>query len=346
VTSDRPVFVVGCPRSGTTMLSLMLHAHPNLAMPPETRFLITTWRIRHEFGNLETDEQRRALAETVTKVGSQVLDMGLTKPELRQKILDGPPTLGSAFGIIFREFAQLHGRPRWGDKRPAYYQEVDVLLRLFPDAQIVHIIRDGRANVASLKRMPWWKFDSVYAMATWSFAEHCMRRDERRLPADTFYAVRYESLVADPEGELRKLCAFLDEDFHEAMLEPHRVTGVVPKRKHWHGNLKSTVNASAVESWRTGLEPWELGLMEFALRRALRRNGYEISGHGRLPGPRLLRRYLRVSRDLRDKVRKRWAEEAQEAATATYPVAAQLTSRQRALASSPHQAAGNQAAGS
>jgi Sulfotransferase family len=333
VSSDRPVFVMGCPRSGTTMLSLMLHAHPNIAMPPETRFLLATWRQRHEFGDLQTQEQRNALAESVTKVGSQVRDMGLTREDLKQKILDGPPTIGSAFGIVFREFARLHGRARWGDKRPAYYQEVDVLLRLFPDAQFVHVIRDGRANVASLKRMPWWTYSSFFAMVTWSFAESCMRRDQRRLPADTFYVIRYESLVANPEAELRKLCAFLDEDFDEAMLEPHRVTGVVPERKHWHENLKTGVNESAVESWRGGLEPWELGLMETALRRKLRRYGYEISGAGKRPTVKMLRRYGHLAREHRGKARARWAEEARDAATATYPVAAQLTSRQRQLAS-------------
>jgi hypothetical protein len=345
VTSDRPVFVVGCPRSGTTMLSLMLHAHPNLAMPPESRFVIKTWRARHRFGNLETDEQRRALAEAVTQKGSKVLDLGQDPVELQQKILDGPPTLGSAFGIVFREFAQMHGRSRWGDKRPAYYQEVDVLLRLFPDAQIVHIIRDGRANVASLKRMPWWKFNSITSMASWSLAEYCMRRNLKRLPADTFYAVRYESLVTDPEGELRKICAFLDEDFHEAMLEPHRVEGVVPERKHWHGNLKSSVNASAVDSWRKGLEPWELGLMEVALWHKLRRNGYQISRAGKLPSPRLLRRYIKTTREMRAKVHKRWAEEAEEAANATYPVAAQLTSRQLALAAKANVPTGHEVSG-
>jgi len=52
VSSDRPIFVVGCPRSGTTMLSLMIHAHPRLAMPPESRFLLKVWRAREKFGDL------------------------------------------------------------------------------------------------------------------------------------------------------------------------------------------------------------------------------------------------------------------------------------------------------
>lgn len=332
MTSDRPIFVVGCPRSGTTMLGLMIHAHPRLAMPPESRFVISTWRKRHRFGDLQTDQQRRALAAMVTRKGSKVKDLGLRPAEVQEQILAAPPTLGSAFGVVFREFARNHGKARWGDKRPAYYQEVDVLLRLFPDAQIVHVIRDGRANVASLKRMPWWPHDSVGSMAAWSLSEYCMRRNQKRLPADTFHVVRYESLVSDPRTVVGELCDFLHEDFDEAMLEPHRVTDVVPERKHWHGNLRSSVNQSAVDSWRSGLEPWELGLMETAHRAKLLRNGYELSGAGKRPTPGMLLRYATTSRKLRADTHKRWAAEARETSTSSHPVAAALTSRQKDLA--------------
>jgi len=314
------------------MLSLMIHAHPRLAMPPESRFLIKAWRKRAIFGDLQTPKQRMALAKACVRSGSKVRDLGLDPQETLDKILAGPPTIGSAFGIVLREYAVKNGKARWGDKRPAYYQEVDVLLRLFPDAQIVHIVRDGRANVASLKRMPWWPYDSVGSMAAWSQAEFCARRDQGRLPADTFHLVRYESLVTDPRTVLGGLCDFLGEDFDEAMLEPHRVSEVVPDRKTWHVNLKSGVNTSAVESWRKGLDPWELGLMETVLRRKLRRYGYRISGDGKRPSPRLVARYAKDAFERRSAMRKRWAEETREAAKATHPVAAQLTSRQLAAA--------------
>lgn len=332
MTSDRPIFVVGCPRSGTTMLSLMIHAHPRLAMPPETRFLIKTWRKREKFGDLSTPEQRLALAKSCVRTGSKIRDLGLDPDETVEKILAGPPTIGSAFGIIFKEFADRHGKARWGDKRPAYYQEVDVLLRLFPDAQIVHIVRDGRSNVASLKRMPWWPFDSIGSMAAWSMAEYCAQRNLKRLPKDTFHLVRYESLVADPRTVLGELCDFLGEDFHEAMLDPSEVSDVVPERKHWHENLKSGVSTAQVESWRKGLEAWELGLMETVLRRKLKRYDYPISGAGARPSPSLVVKYYRDAGKRRAEMRKRWAEEAREAATAKHPVAAQLTTRQQELA--------------
>lgn len=314
------------------MLSLMIHAHPRLAMPPESRFLLKAWRKRTVYGDLQTPKQRMALAKSCVRTGSKIRDLGLDPQETLDTILAGPPTIGSAFGIVFKEFADRHGKARWGDKRPAYYQEVDVLLRLFPDAQIVHIVRDGRANVASLKKMPWWPFDSIGSMAAWSQAEYCARRNQRRLPADTFHVVRYESLVADPRPVLQELCDFLEEDFHEAMLEPSEVADVVPDRKTWHKSLKSGVNTSAVESWRKGLEAWELGLMETVLRRKLTRNGYQISGDGKRPSPKLVAKYAKDAFERRSAMRKRWAEERKEAAAATYPVAAQLTSRQLELA--------------
>ena len=314
------------------MLSLMIHAHPRLAMPPESRFLLKTWRKREKFGDLSTPQQRLAMARSCVKTGSKIRDLGLDPDETVEAILAAPPTYGSAFGTIFKMFADKHGAARWGDKRPAYYQEVDLLLRLFPDAQIVHIVRDGRANVASLKKMPWWPFDSIGSMAAWSQAEYCSRRNAKRLPGDVFHVMRYESLVADPETELRELCDFLGEDFHPAMLEPSEVREVVPEKKTWHEGLKRSVNTDRVESWRKDLDPWEIGLMETVLRRKLKRWDYPISGAGTRPSPKLIAKYVRDASERRGAMRKRWAEEAKEAEAGTYPIAAELTSRQIALA--------------
>jgi hypothetical protein len=330
VSSDRPVFVVGCPRSGTTLLSLMIHAHPRLAMPPETRFLIRLWRKREKFGDLTTPKQRRRLARACTK-GARLGHLGLDRRTTRRAIRAAPPTLGSAFGTVFAEFARTQGKARWGDKRPLYYQEVDVLLRLFPDAQIVHCIRDPRATVASLKRMPWWPYDSIGAMAAWSHAEWCARRSRRRLPANTFHLVRYESLVADPQRVLRELCAFLEEDFDEAMLAPARIRHLIPESKSWHDNLGSDVSSDRVEAWRSQLEPWETGLIELVLRRKLARWGYQRSGAGRTPGPVRIGRYVVAALKRHLSTRLRWAREARDTARSTQPIAAGLTTRQREL---------------
>ena len=331
MSGDRPVFVVGCPRSGTTLLSLMLHAHPRIAIPPESRFLISTWRARERFGDLSTPQQCRALARAVTRKGSRLRDLGLDPQAVRRRILAAPPTLGSAFGTVFAMYAEQHDKVRWGDKRPLYYQEVDVLLRLFPDAQVVHIVRDPRAVVASLDTMPWWPFDTVGSAASWSQAEHCAQRDSRRLPADVFTTVRYESLVARPEQELRRLCAFLGEEFDPAMLAPSEVRHVVPEGKAWHGNLAASVGTSRVEAWREGLAPGDLGLVETVLHRGMRRWDHAPSGAGIRPGPVLRARYAADLAARQGAMRRRWLQEAFEVRRSHRQVAARLTSGQRAL---------------
>ena len=207
--ADRPIFVLGCPRSGTTLLQLMLHAHPRIAIPPETRFVLTTYEARNTFGDLREESSRRALADSIVGQRQTLFyDLGLDADEVLEEIVAGPPTLGSAFGIVFRAYARRFDKPRWGDKRPAYYQYIPALLRMFPDAQIVHLIRDGRDCVASLQTMPWFNQDVYAAVCTWTEAIDSGRRAARRLPADAYFELRYEDLVADPAARLAELCQF------------------------------------------------------------------------------------------------------------------------------------------
>ncbi|HEX6937649.1 MAG TPA: sulfotransferase, partial [Actinomycetes bacterium] len=90
---DRPVFVVGCPRSGTTLLTLMLHAHSRIAIPPETRFLMLA-------------------SFVVDRRGTKFRDLGLDPQQVRRAVVAAPPTVGSALGSVFRCYAAAHGKPR------------------------------------------------------------------------------------------------------------------------------------------------------------------------------------------------------------------------------------------
>jgi Sulfotransferase family len=294
--ADRPIFVLGCPRSGTTLLQLMLHAHPRIAIPPETRFLLTCYASRNSFGDLRAEPARRALAESIVgKRQTLFYDLGLDAAEITEEIVSGPPTLGSALGTVFAAYAQRFGKPRWGDKRPGYYDYIPALLRLFPQAQIVHLIRDGRDCVASLMEMPWFKQDIYAAIATWVEAIDRGRWAARRLPGDTYVELRYEHLAANPAAGLTALCGFLGEDFDAAMTEPYKLADVaVPKRAAWHAGTHQQVSPARSGSWQNRLEPWQIALCEAVMGRRLRALGYELSGDGRVP-PAHLARYARVA---------------------------------------------------
>jgi hypothetical protein len=283
--SHRPIFVVGCPRSGTTLLQQMLHCHPRIALPSETRFVHPAYQARRSFGDLEEEGNRRALGTWITRrEGTKFGALGLDPDLIAQEIAAGPPTLGSALAIVFRAYAREHGRPRWGDKRPSYFRRVPVLRRMFPDAQFVHLVRDGRDAVASLRGMPWYGGDVYQAALTWREACDTGRRLADRLGPRTFYEFRYEDLVADPERELRALCGFLGEEYHPAMTEARRhARRTVPPERAWHQRTHEAVNPDRVGAWTGRLEPWEISLVEHVLADRLLDRGYRPSGAPRPP---------------------------------------------------------------
>ena len=292
MTTDRPIIVVGCPRSGTTMLQLMLHAHPRIAIPPETRFMLAAYWERRSFGDLSVTANRRALANWIIhRRETRFCDLGLDADDIVERITAGPGTLGSALGTVFQQYAARFGKPRWGDKRPAYLNNIDILLQLFPNAQFINIVRDGRDCVASLKEMSWHREDIYATVAAWSRAVDDARRAARRLGTAQWHEVRYEDLVADPHTVLAALCAYLGEEYHPAMAQPSAVANVaVPSFKTWHARTHTPVTTQRVQSWQTRLTSEEISLCEAALGSRLVACGYELSGTAR-PAPAELLRY-------------------------------------------------------
>ena len=221
-----------------------------------------------------------------------------------------PPTLGGGAGTVWRDFAHSRGKVRWGEKRPAYWQDMDVILRLFPDAQIIHLVRDGRACVASLKQVHWYGDSVIKAAISWSLAERELTRLGHKLPADSYHRLRYEDLLADPRRELGLLCSFLGEDFDDGMLEFHRAAGdIVPERKTWHNRIRGDIDPGRIEAWRESLSPDEIGLLEAIIGRDLDARGYRRSGIGPRPPRTDLLTYhrWRVERIL-DMKRRRWRD--------------------------------------
>jgi len=324
--ADRPIFVLGCPRSGTTLLQLMLHAHPRIAIPPETRFVLTSYEGRNKFGDLRAEASRRALGRSiVTERQTLFYDLGLDAEEVLEEIVAGPPTLGSAIGIVFRAYSRRFDKPRWGDKRPGYYQYIPALLRMFPDAQIVHLIRDGRDCVASLQTMPWFNQDFYAAVCTWVEAIDSGRRAARQLPAGTYFELRYEQLVAEPAARLAELCGFLGEDYDPAMAEPRKIAGrTIPERKSWHADTQRAVTAAPAGTWQDRLAPWEIALCEAAMGGRLRALGYEVTGSGGRPSAAHLARYARSAALHRGAARKRGLRDRLERRREPGPVESQL----------------------
>lgn len=332
---DRPIIIVGCARSGTTLLQAMVHSHARLTMPPENRFVMPVYRRRAEFGDLGDPANVDAVADAVTTRRGKFNDLGLDADVVRRRMHEVPPTIGSLLGVVLESYALRCGKQRWGDKRPNYIRSLDDVLALFPDAQIVHMIRDGRDCVASLKRMPWWTFGYPASVYKWARAIDVGIEARDRLRADQYHEVRYEDLVSAPAEELDALCSFLGEPFDEAMLAHHRAADEkVPDYKDWHARVHEPVSRSAVQRWRDELDEQELKLFEHVAGSQLEALGYEraLGVLQRRPD-----RHTRLAyRTYVTERRRREAADAERASEVAdsydQPVAAMLTSGQRRLA--------------
>ncbi|WP_018656572.1 sulfotransferase family protein [Actinomadura flavalba] len=290
--THRPIIVLGCPRSGTTLLQQMLHCHARIALPSETRLVQPAYRHRLGFGDLAVPGNRQAFASWLVERKRAKFEAlaPLETGDAVAAIAAAPPTVGSALAAVFRAYARAHGKARWGDKRPGYFRQVPTLLRLFPDAQFVHLIRDGRDAVASLRSMPWYEGDLYTAALTWREAIDTGERMARRLGPGTYHQMRYEELTAEPERALRALCAFLGEEYDPAMTEPqHHARATIPAARRWHLRTLEEVNTRHVGAWADRLEPWEVGLIERTAGDRLTALGYGLSDAPRPPAQDLAR---------------------------------------------------------
>lgn len=323
----RPVFVGACPRSGTTLVRVMLDAHPDLAIPGETRILVDGYRARGRWGNLEDPANRRRVARwVVDREVSRHKRLNPDTDELVERMIAAPPTIGAVLSAGFHLYAERQGKARWGDKRPSLVLNLDAVFAMFPDAQFVNVVRDPRAAVASIRRVGrqqgWGRSDLAGAVDTWERSLRAADRWRRRLRPDQFHELRYEDLVADPEAALERLVAFLrlDPAGLDAMLRHHETTDIASARLH--RLVSQPVTTEAVHTWERALKPRQVAFVESVLGGWMDRYGYERAASGRPVPERLVRRHRERRREMRVAAAKRRARELALRLAYRRPVAA------------------------
>jgi hypothetical protein len=252
-----PIFIVGCQRSGTTLLRLILDAHPNISCGPETLFLA-------DFAERLTGERH----------WQHLAQFGFPKGYWHEKV-------AGLFDAVQSDYARGRGKARWADKTARYAVHLDQIDLLFPTCQVVHIIRDGRDVVAS-HRDRWGYLSALKAVRKWPWYVRAARAAGARLAAQgRYHEVRYEELVTDPEATLRELLDFLGEPWDDAVLEhdrwPHdvqpRYLAFASSRRAASGE-QGAIYRSRVGSGRRELGPLLYLLVRLVDGATLRELGY------------------------------------------------------------------------
>jgi hypothetical protein len=248
------VFVVGCPRSGTTLVQRMLDSHPLLAVANDTHF-IPRALAGEGVGPGVDPPLTPALVERV-RTYHRFPRLGLSD-EAVSEAARGSRTYGELVVALYSRLAARRGKPLAGEKTPDYVRHLPLLANLFPWSKIVHVIRDGR-DVA-LSALGWaredkgpgryelWRTEPVAVCALWwRWLVDSGRRDGAGL-AGSYRELRYEDLVADPDPQLRATCEYLDLPFAPEMA------------RYFEGRTRSDPGLSAKRAWlppTTGLRNW------------------------------------------------------------------------------------------
>jgi Sulfotransferase family len=275
------VFIVGCPRSGTTLLRRMLDAHPELAITPETHWIPEWFEERRGVdreGNV-TRELVRGLLESARFKKLRISDDDVW--EVFEH--GGPVSYGRFVTHIYERFGSHRGKPLVGDKTPGYTRAISTLHHLFPQAKFIHLIRDGRDvclsattwhQVGRLKRrFPSWHEDPVPTAALWWELHMRLARDaETRLEPHLYHEMRYEELVSKPSETCTTLCSFLGLPYSDTMTRFHE--GRTKKDPALGSNKQWLPPTPGLRDWRTQMAARDVQLFEAVAGDLLQELGY------------------------------------------------------------------------
>jgi hypothetical protein len=255
----RPVFIGGCVRSGKTLLGAMLGTHEECLCIPESQFILEIMQ------GADFDLQNVVFEEILSQIKSQprfkIWEMSLNSDHW------GSAEHTTRYVDVIDWVIQVYGRKTdkinsqvWVDHIPASTKHFKTLLSLYPQAKLIHTVRDGRAVAASLLKHKWlnaidrvarfWLWQLAYGLA----AESCY--GEGRV-----MRVRYEDLIRSPTNILKPICDFIGIDYHSRMMQSDGF--IVPAHdKKTHSLMGQKPDPSQINAWRTQLKPRQIEVFE------------------------------------------------------------------------------------
>jgi hypothetical protein len=270
-----PIFVVGAPRSGTTLLRVMLSSHSKIYIPPESDFIPRLFLGR---GQVPMTKQKALENIRVILGNRRFFREWKGEPLDTEGFVGGLSDMSPAnfLDALYRAYAAQYGATRWGDKSPIYTNYVGLLTEIFPQAQIVHLIRDGRdAALSSLSAYrDRFYVDVYFAARSWRKRVRASQHAGVALGPGRYIEIRYEELTAHPEHVLRSVCRFLGESYEPAMSEPHRLGRELLRPEGRHAPVRDPIHPNS-DRWRREMAPADLRLFQEVAGDLLRDLGYE-----------------------------------------------------------------------
>jgi hypothetical protein len=265
-TLSVPLILVGHGSSGTSITSALLRRYLGVSFGTESQFIPRFARRLHQYGDLNDDANCRRLVrhllkerwfERCRKFGFSTTEEAVMR-DLRERSLRG------VCDAVFSQFARHNHAQRWGDKTPEYTHHLPLIHGLFPDAQYLHVVRDGRDVALSIFSKGWGAKNVIMAALEWREAIESVQRLAAQLPAAQFHELRYEDLLSDPVAAVDRLVEFLRIDDASGAL-----------REVLHENLPRELKSSNFDKWKKSFSARQQCAFDGVAGDLLSRYGYE-----------------------------------------------------------------------
>jgi len=269
---ERPIFVVGCPRSGTTLVQCILSASSAAFSLPETHFFSYVLQAIDSMPQTPIGHKELRHASEAFETEAE-----LTLPASFWSALERRPGLRAVdvFLALVEHYRPAPG-PRVVEKTPRHVLHMDTIATAFPDALFVEVVRDPIDVASSLLGMPFESSRSLLSYAQrWTESIVAARVFSHARP-DRLHTVIYEHLVREPEAAVRELCAFVDLAYEAAMLEEfgREAARNVGRGEAWKREVKTGVIVDHEGVWRTRMTPGQAWLVAQATGGRRRAFGY------------------------------------------------------------------------
>jgi hypothetical protein len=247
----------------------MLNAHPEVAVPPESRFVVELYK------GSDVVDATRLLAALAGHKRFEAWDLpiGAVREEL------GPAAsveYADMMRAAYRAYARVHGKRRWGDKTPRYVEHLPFLSKLFPDARFIHLVRDGRNVALSYADVPFGPKTVAKAARLWAERVASGVANGRDLGSDRYMEIRYEDMVQDAKGQAKELCDFLELPFDPGMLDytERARDAILPRATRYNPHVAEAPRAH-VRTWEKDMPESHIEIFEAVAGPVLDRLGYE-----------------------------------------------------------------------
>ncbi|MGH2674589.1 MAG: sulfotransferase [Actinomycetota bacterium] len=272
-------FIVGCSRSGKSLLKAMLDAHPGMAVAMESHFVAGMAQRRRRYEGRHGFRREVFLRDLVA--GSDLQPLGLGRDDVRLLADRGLLTdLPQAIRELFALYAGRRGKWRYGNRTGVHVMSMPWIASLLPEAKFLHVIRDGRDVALALARASFGPSTLVGASMRWRRRVRRGRADGEALGPSRYREIRYEDLVTDPEDVVRSVCEFIRLDYDPRMLRYHdhpQEIGGIDLDDPDYRDLRQRPTAG-LQDWRKEMDEENLAVFNVVAGKTLERLGYPASG--------------------------------------------------------------------